>query len=110
MMVYITLNSMIWFVVYLSDGRVVPSNWNEKEVYHCGLGKKDVPKWMLFIRNKILGKSRRVEEQKVGVELADNASAERNSSRNGSSDDKVVVVSPQYEGRPISEQELRIGH
>ncbi|KAK8110919.1 uncharacterized protein PG998_007376 [Apiospora kogelbergensis] len=110
MLVYITLNTMIWVVVYLTDGRVVPSNWNEKEVYRFGFGKKDVPKWMLFIRDKMLGKGRRVEEHKVAVELVDNASAERNSSRNGSTDDKVVVVRPQYDGRPISEQELRIGH
>ncbi|KAK8856434.1 xanthine/uracil permease family protein-like protein [Apiospora arundinis] len=111
MLVYVTLNSMIWMVVYLTDGRVVPSNWEEKEVYHFGMGKKDVPKWMMFIRNKILSKGRRVEEPKVGVELVDNvSSAGRSSSRNRSSEDKDIVVNQHYDGRPISEQELRTGH
>ncbi|KAK7967401.1 permease [Apiospora aurea] len=111
MLIYITLNTMIWFMVHFSDGKVVPSNWDQKEVYHWSMGKKDVRKWMLFIRNKIGGKGRRGEEEhKVAVELVDNDSGGRSSSRNGSTEDKDAVVHPHYDGRPISEQELRTGH
>lgn len=111
MLVYVTLNIMIWLVVYISDGSVVPSNWNEKEVYHWGMGKKDVPKWMLWLWDNILRRGRRGEEHKVAVELVDNDSAGRSNSRNGSTEDKdAAIIRPRYDGRPISEQELRIGH
>ncbi|KAK8046150.1 hypothetical protein PG996_014214 [Apiospora saccharicola] len=111
MLVYVTLNTMIWLVVYISDGRVVPSNWNEKEVYHWGMSKKDVPTWILFIRDKVIRRGRRDEEHKVAVELVDNDSAGRGNSRNGSTEDKdAAIVNPHYDGRPASEQELRAGH
>lgn len=53
MMIYVALNTMIWLVVYLTQGRVTPCNWHEKEVYNWGMGKKDMPAWMRILGSKI---------------------------------------------------------
>lgn len=74
MMVYVVLNTMIWVVVRLTNGRVTPSNWHEKEVYDWGMGTRDVPRWMKCIKRKLLP-SRYHDEHKDGVELVDNDSA-----------------------------------
>ncbi|KAI1487505.1 xanthine/uracil permease family protein-like protein [Biscogniauxia mediterranea] len=88
MMVYIVLNTMVWVVVQGSNGRITPSNWHEKEVYHWGLGKKDIPSWMRYIRRKIVGESEEDLARKQGVELGDCDSTINNGSHTASADDK----------------------
>ncbi|OTB05234.1 hypothetical protein M426DRAFT_57254 [Hypoxylon sp. CI-4A] len=75
MMVYVVLNTMIWIVVKLTNGRVTPSNWHEKEVYDWGLGARDVPGWIKFLRRRVLPARLQTGYAKDGVELVDNDSA-----------------------------------
>ncbi|KAI8958549.1 permease family-domain-containing protein [Daldinia sp. FL1419] len=75
MMVYIVLNSMIFFVVWASRGRITPSNWHEKEVYNWGLGSRDIPNWMKRIAGKVMPSRFETNSQKGAVELVDNDSA-----------------------------------
>ncbi|KAI1079301.1 xanthine/uracil permease family protein-like protein [Whalleya microplaca] len=105
MMVYIVLNTMIWAVVRLTDGRITPSNWDEKEVYSWGLGKRDVPGWLRVIRKKF-GRGRSMDDsRKDGVELVDNDSAINSTintgSRAGSAGDKDIQFLPPLPPRPI---------
>ncbi|KAI1098240.1 xanthine/uracil permease family protein-like protein [Jackrogersella minutella] len=75
MMVYVVLNTMIWVVVRLSNDRVTPSNWHEKEVYDWGMGSRDVPGWMKSLKRKVLPARFQTDDAKDGVELVDNDSA-----------------------------------
>ncbi|KAI0881135.1 xanthine/uracil permease family protein-like protein [Annulohypoxylon maeteangense] len=75
MMVYVVLNTMIWVVVRLTKGRVVPSNWHEKEVYDWGMASRDVPGWMKSIQRRILPTRFHIDDTKDDVELVDNDSA-----------------------------------
>ncbi|KAI5924640.1 xanthine/uracil permease family protein-like protein [Camillea tinctor] len=88
MMVYIALNTMVWIVVQCSNGRIIPANWYEKEVYNWGMGKKDVPSWMGYIRRKVLGESEEDLTRKQGVELGDCDSTINAGSNSASADDK----------------------
>lgn len=86
MMIYVMLNSMIWFVVFVSGGTIVPSNWHEKEVFNWGMSKKEVPKWLRRIQRKLGGdRVSRIIHRKDVVELVDTGSTSRDSSRHGSS-------------------------
>lgn len=114
MMVYVALNSMIWVVVYASGGRVLPSSWNDKEVYSFGMSKKDIPSWMLAVRRKVLGKMDGDSDSKDVVELVDNEGSVRNSTRTShmasSEEDKDGEVIPRahFGRRPTSERDLTI--
>ncbi|KAI1468927.1 permease family-domain-containing protein [Daldinia caldariorum] len=75
MMVYVVLNTMIFFIVWATKGRVTPSNWEEKEVYDWGLGSRDVPRWMKRVARKVMPGRFETNSQKDAVELVDNESA-----------------------------------
>jgi AGZA family xanthine/uracil permease-like MFS transporter len=92
MMVYVALNTMIWLVVYLTQGRVTPSNWHEKEVYNWGMGKRDMPTWMRILGSKMTRKQASDIGRKDAVELVDTDSTARNSSQNCSAEDKDDVA------------------
>jgi AGZA family xanthine/uracil permease-like MFS transporter len=100
MMVYIILNTMIWSVVHLSDGRVTPANWHDKEIYNWGVGKKDMPTWMRWIWKMVpLRRRQSMIGRKNVVELVDNDSTIRNSSHHGSSDkgDDIMLESQDHQ-------------
>ncbi|KAI0021866.1 xanthine/uracil permease family protein-like protein [Xylariomycetidae sp. FL0641] len=88
MMVYVVLNTMIWLVVKMTSGRVTPSNWHEKEVYHWGLARRDVPGWIKYIRRKLVGDDATEIARKDGVELVDCDSTLNHGSRSPSAEDK----------------------
>ncbi|KAI0876594.1 xanthine/uracil permease family protein-like protein [Hypoxylon argillaceum] len=92
MMVYVVLNTMIWIVVKLTNGRVTPSNWQEKEVYSFGFGRRDMPTWMRFIRRKFFGEHPTGGVRKDGIELADCDSTMDHASRSASAEDKHIKV------------------
>ncbi|KAI1853547.1 hypothetical protein JX265_004122 [Neoarthrinium moseri] len=92
MFIYITLNTMIWVVVYLSGGRIVPANYEQKEVYNWGMGKKDMPTWMRKLGNAVSGKRQSISESKEAVDLVDTDSTIRNSSQHGSGEDKDAIM------------------
>ncbi|OTA94357.1 hypothetical protein M434DRAFT_10748 [Hypoxylon sp. CO27-5] len=75
MMVYVVLNTMIWAVVKLTNDRVTPSNWHEKEVYDWGMGARTLPGWLKCLQRKVLPTRFQTDETKDGVELVDNDSA-----------------------------------
>lgn len=91
-MVYVVLNTMIWIVVKLTNGRVTPSNWQEKEVYSFGFGRRDMPTWMRFIRRKFFGEHPTGGVRKDGIELADCDSTMDHASRSASAEDKHIKV------------------
>ncbi|KAI1436018.1 xanthine/uracil permease family protein-like protein [Xylaria sp. CBS 124048] len=93
MMVYIVLNTMIWMVVNLTNGKVTPANWEEKEVYSFGLAKRDFPLWARFIRRKLFGEPA-TEDRKDGMELADCDSTINHGSRSASAQGKQLQISP----------------
>jgi adenine/guanine/hypoxanthine permease len=84
MLIYLVLNTMIWAVVFLSRGKVLPANYHEKEVYNWGRGKQSMPKWMRGLIQKITGTNRvsRFMNRKDVVELVETDSAKRTSSHN----------------------------
>ncbi|ORY71783.1 xanthine/uracil permease family protein-like protein [Pseudomassariella vexata] len=87
MLIYVSLNTMIWVVVHLTGGRVTPSNWNEKEVYNWGMGKRDMPRWMRILAQKMTGRNNQDFEQKDAVEMVDTESSTvRTASQHGSSE------------------------
>ncbi|KAI0124376.1 permease family-domain-containing protein [Xylariales sp. AK1849] len=93
MLIYVVLNTMIWLVVHLTDGKVTPANWHDKEVYNWGMSKRDMPGWMRKLGKRFSGKrDSGVVCRKVIVELVDNDSTIRNSSQNGSSKDTATIV------------------
>ncbi|KAI1176145.1 xanthine/uracil permease family protein-like protein [Nemania sp. FL0916] len=92
MMVYVVLNTMIWTVVKSTNGRVTPANWHEKEVYHFGFGKRDLPGWVRFLRRKIPTENATGGVRKDGIELADCDSTLDHGSRNASAEDKHAQV------------------
>jgi adenine/guanine/hypoxanthine permease len=92
MMVYIVLNTMIWGVVKLTSGKVTPANWHEKEVYSFGLGRRDLPWWVQFIRRKLFGEHITEVVQKDGIELADCDSTINHGSRSASAEGKQIQV------------------
>ncbi|CAJ2508103.1 Uu.00g092890.m01.CDS01 [Anthostomella pinea] len=92
MMVYVVLNTMIWMVVYLTGSRVTPSNWQEKEVYNWGMGKRDVPGWMMFVRRKFTGEPAGKPNPKNVVELVDCDSTINHGSRSASAEDKEMQI------------------
>ncbi|KAI1505873.1 xanthine/uracil permease family protein-like protein [Biscogniauxia marginata] len=106
MMVYIVLNTMIWIIVKCSNGRTTPSNWHEKEVYNWGMGKKDIPLWMRFVRKKILGETDADVTQKEGLELGDCDSIINNRSRSASAEDKGMRAPSNHRGSPQTELNL----
>jgi AGZA family xanthine/uracil permease-like MFS transporter len=100
MMVYIVLNTMIWIVVKLTGERVTPANWQDKEVYNFGLGKRDMPGWAQFIRRKFFGEHVTEVVRKDGIELADCDSTINHGSRNASAEGKQMQVLPSGRPRP----------
>lgn len=94
-MVYVVLNTVIWLVVKSTGGRVVPSNYNEKEVYDWGLGG-GLPGWMKFLKGKMIPSRFQSSERKSAVELVDNDSAmnaaRESSSRGNPAEDKDIHV------------------
>ncbi|KAI0396152.1 hypothetical protein F5Y17DRAFT_420522, partial [Xylariaceae sp. FL0594] len=92
MMVYIVLNTMIWAVVKLTSGKVTPANWHEKEVFSFGLGRRELPGWMRFIRRKLFGEHVTEEVRKDGIELADCDSTINHGSRSASAEGKQMPV------------------
>ncbi|KAI8627711.1 xanthine/uracil permease family protein-like protein [Xylariaceae sp. FL1651] len=94
MMVYIVLNTMIWAVVKLTSGRVTPANWQEKEVYSFGLGRRDLPTWVRFIRRKLFGEHITEVVRKEGIELADCDSTINHGSRSASAQGKQPQIQP----------------
>lgn len=90
MLVYIVLNTMIWMVVKLTGGRVTPANWQEKEVYSFGVGRRDMPNWMQFIYRKLFGEHPTGGVRKDGIELADCDSTINHASRSVSTEGKPV--------------------
>ena len=76
-MVYVVLNTMIWIIVRTTNGRVIPSNWHEKEVYSWGVTSRDAPSWVKRIAGKLMpGRfwADADDSQKGDVELVDNES------------------------------------
>lgn len=99
MMVYVVLNTMIWTVVKLTNGKVTPANWHEKEVYSWGLGKRDLPIWIRFIRRKFFGDHVTEVVRKDGIELADCDSTINHGSRSASAEGKQIhMLSRQTHG------------
>ncbi|KAI1645718.1 permease family-domain-containing protein [Daldinia loculata] len=106
MLVYVVLNSMIFFIVWVTKGRVIPSNWHEKEVYDWGLGARDIPSWMKRVAGKVMPGRFQFEtnSQKGDVELVDNDSvmnAATETSSRGHSDEEnkdvhVMQSNPQH--------------
>ena len=93
MMTYIVLNTMIWAVVYLSGHRIEPSNYEDKEVYRWGMTKRDLPRWIRFIRKVVFRRGDSVDHTKDDIDIADNDSTIHNgSSRLGSADNKDVFA------------------
>ncbi|KAI1750107.1 xanthine/uracil permease family protein-like protein [Xylaria castorea] len=92
MMVYIVLNTMIWAVVQLTSGRVTPANWQSKEVYSFGFGKRDMPAWMRFVRHKLFPDHATGGIRKDGIELADCDSTINHGSRSASAEGKQMQV------------------
>ncbi|GAP87583.2 putative inner membrane protein yieg [Rosellinia necatrix] len=90
MMVYIVLNTMIWVVVKLTKGRVTPANWQEKEVYSFGIGRRDMPNWMRFVRRKLFGEHTARGVRKDGIELVDCDSTINHGSRSASAEGKPM--------------------
>ncbi|KAI1812235.1 xanthine/uracil permease family protein-like protein [Poronia punctata] len=94
MMVYIVLNTMIWSVVKLTGGKVTPANWQDKEVYHFGFGRQDLPGWARFIHRKIFGEHITEVVRKDGIELADCDSTINHGSRSASAEPKQIHLLP----------------
>ncbi|KAH8652498.1 permease family-domain-containing protein [Xylariales sp. PMI_506] len=92
MMVYVTLNTMIWVVVVSTGGRVTPANWHQKEVYNWSMRKQDMPEWMKKLGQKLSSKHRSIMGRGDVVELVDTDSTLRNSSHNGSAEDKDAAT------------------
>ncbi|KAI1133849.1 xanthine/uracil permease family protein-like protein [Hypoxylon sp. FL0543] len=108
MMVYVVLNTMIWVVVRLTNNRVTPSNWQEKEVYDWGMGARDLPQWMKCLRRKCLPARFQPDAAKDGVELVDNDSAVHAvtdaSSRSNSADgEKEVRIEHSQRGTTVAQ-------
>ncbi|TGJ83411.1 hypothetical protein E0Z10_g5353 [Xylaria hypoxylon] len=102
MMVYIVLNTMIWIVVKFTSGRVTPANWQEKEVYSFGFGRRDMPGWARFLRRKLFGEDVTEVVRKDGIELADCDSTINHGSRSASAEGKQIqVLSSRPHGRHI---------
>jgi adenine/guanine/hypoxanthine permease len=88
MMVYVILNTMIWFVVFLSGGRIEPANYEEKEVYNFGFGRRDLPAWAKIMRRKVRRRGSLAINTKHAVDVPDNDSTIHNgSSRMESAED-----------------------
>lgn len=92
MFVYIVLNTMIWVVVHFTDGRITPTKYEEKEVYSWAMSKRDMPTWMRKIVSKLSRKDESNNDHKGSIDIADTASTIRNSSHNGSAEDKDVIM------------------
>lgn len=92
MFVYVVLNTMIWTVVHFTNGRITPTNYEEKEVYNWAMNKKDMPKWMRKIANQITGNDMLDDGHRQAVELVDSDSTIRNSSHTSSAEDKDVIM------------------
>ncbi|RYC62674.1 hypothetical protein CHU98_g3531 [Xylaria longipes] len=92
MLVYIVLNTMIWVVVQFTGGRVTPANWQSKEVYSFGFGKRDMPTWMRFVRRKFFPDNATGGIRKDGIELADCDSTINHGSRSASAEGKQMQV------------------
>jgi adenine/guanine/hypoxanthine permease len=104
MFTYIALNTMIWAVVHFSGGRVLPLDYKLKEVYNWGMGKKDMPTWMLRLEEKIFRKRQPASpSQKDVVELVDVANVDVSSTRNSShhSDKNVTLPPPTLPQYPL---------
>ncbi|KAI0407480.1 xanthine/uracil permease family protein-like protein [Xylaria palmicola] len=97
MLVYVVLNTMIWMVVKLTNGRVTPANWQEKEVYSFGLGRRDTPAWVRFIHRKLSFGHATGGVRKDGIELADCDSTINHGSRSASAEgDQIRVLRPHH--------------
>ncbi|KAI0865640.1 xanthine/uracil permease family protein-like protein [Xylaria cubensis] len=92
MLVYIVLNTMIWAVVQFTSGRVTPANWQSKEVYSFGLGKRDMPAWVRFVRRRFFPDHATEGIRKDGIELADCDSTINHGSRSASAEGKQIQV------------------
>ncbi len=102
MMVYIVLNTMIWIVVKFTSGRVTPANWQEKEVYSFGFGRRDLPGWARFLRRKLFGEHVTEVVRKDGIELADCDSTINHGSRSASAEGKhIQLLSSRPHGRHV---------
>ncbi|KAI0472156.1 xanthine/uracil permease family protein-like protein [Xylariaceae sp. FL0804] len=95
MMVYVVLNTMIWIVVRATGGKVTPANWQEKEVYNFGMGKRDIPGWLKWIRKRVYGENPQEPGRKETVDLADGDSTINQASqgsRSASAEGKEMQV------------------
>ncbi|KAI1342236.1 xanthine/uracil permease family protein-like protein [Xylariaceae sp. FL0016] len=99
MMVYVVLNTMIWTVVQLTNGRVTPSNWAEKEVYRFGMGRTDIPSWMTYVHRKVSGSTDTEVARKEALELVDCDSTINHGSRSGSAEGKEAMPSRSHHRR-----------
>ncbi|KAH8161366.1 hypothetical protein CIB48_g6879 [Xylaria polymorpha] len=76
----------------LIAGRVTPANWQSKEVYSFGVGKRDMPAWMRFVRHKLFPDHATGGIRKDGIELADCDSTINHGSRSASAEGKQIQV------------------
>ncbi|KAH6655001.1 xanthine/uracil permease family protein-like protein [Truncatella angustata] len=96
MFIYVTLNTMIWTVVHFSNGKITPTNYEDKIVYSWAMGKRDMPQWMRRIVDKISGSDKSGFIRDELPETVDSGSTIRNSSHNGTEADKDGIMLEPY--------------
>lgn len=108
MFTYIVLNTMIWAVVHFTSGRVTPTDYHMKEVYNWGMGKRDMPTWMLKLEQLLSRHRSTSDSHKDVVELVDTGSTIRNSSHNSSATDKRDTMPPSLPQDQTPPQQLGV--